>query len=609
MKLNKLFLGLLGLMTITFAACSDDDDYTRATISGNQVYFSNQLPSTQDVLKSANSFTIPVNRQETTEAITVPLKVSGEAISSGIYNVPTSVSFPAGSNTANLVVTYDPERVEYGDYKDIKIELDAENYTTPYGLSAYNFEVGATQWTEWHAYNDDGTADYYYVNLWGGVDEGCKFSVRDNIIEKNLHQFKIDNVMYGIDLVLDYDDKTGIVSFYRSEWTGYTHSSYGNVYIADYNYYWTEVRGQSPTPVYGSFDEKLAIISIPLVYYVDAGYFGQDFEYIYINGVRRADVSCDIAYSGKFFSTSDDPYVCANVTLGKDVTSAMVALVEGELDQETFNSILDGSYQPMQEVTSSCEVRFPADEMEDGLYTFVVVSYIDGEVGEYNYSTFNYQAVASSWESLGIGTYVEDVFVRSFYWDSEAKTFLNPIAYEVEIQENADAPGLYRMVDPYLGLYNDLASYLDGLTYNSSSKNYIQVNAEDPEGVFIDLQPTGLDWDGMFYLYSYAAYYLDAGYGIDAAKEAGRAGKLENGHITFPTDCVLYAWEGDDNFYLGNRRGGFDIALPGAASSNKRVMKAHNLSGINRVSKYGTMYDGKILDTRGPRFVHSKFVR
>ena len=43
MKLNKLFLGLFGLAALTLASCSDDDKYEWATVSGPQVYFTDNL--------------------------------------------------------------------------------------------------------------------------------------------------------------------------------------------------------------------------------------------------------------------------------------------------------------------------------------------------------------------------------------------------------------------------------------------------------------------------------------------------------------------------------------------------------------------------------------
>lgn len=606
MKLNQLFLGLLGLMTVTFVACDDDDDYTRATISGNQVYFSNELPGTQEMSTTANSFTIPVNRQETTEAITVPLQVSGEGVTSGIYSVPTSVSFPAGSNTANLVINYDPAKLEFGDYKNIRIQLGEEGYTTPYGLSVYDFEAGASQWTEWMPYNEEGTADYYYTNFFSGIDEDCDFYVRHNTIVPNEHQFRIDNIMAGVDLILDYDDKTGYVTYFHEGDTKYNHSSYGEVMFADYNYYWTVVRGEDATPVYGSFDEKKGIISIPLCYYVSAGYFGYADEYIYIDGIDRSDATCAVQYGGKLITPDESTWIVANVTLGEDVTSAYVALVPGELEQETFAQIVAGTYTPLQEITASGEVKFNAENYEDGLYTLVVVSMIDGEPQEYDYSTFEFTTTASAWNSLGTGLYTEDAIVE-LYYDEEVGP--QPVTYEVEIEENAETPGLYRLVNPY-----GAAFPLNREGDWDASRNWnIEVNCEDAEGVYIDLQPTGLDWgNGLYYLYSLASYYLDSGYDLSYAKEKGVTGSLVDGHITFPVQTLLQTFEGDETIYYANQQGAFEIVLPSAVEkSHRKAIKGNvrpHKSSLH-ITKDMRIVNDILLNDNSKSFRQSKFIK
>ena len=100
------------MAVVAFTACSDDDDYQWATVSGNQVYFSNQLPASYSISKSANSITVPLNRVKTDEAITVNLSHTDKT---GFFNVPASVSFAQGEAVANITITYDPEAVAYDE--------------------------------------------------------------------------------------------------------------------------------------------------------------------------------------------------------------------------------------------------------------------------------------------------------------------------------------------------------------------------------------------------------------------------------------------------------------------------------------------------------------
>ena len=63
----NLFIALMAVMGFT-ACSSDKDDYEWATVTGNQVYFSNTLPSSINLSKSANTFAIPVSRVDSAAA-------------------------------------------------------------------------------------------------------------------------------------------------------------------------------------------------------------------------------------------------------------------------------------------------------------------------------------------------------------------------------------------------------------------------------------------------------------------------------------------------------------------------------------------------------------
>ena len=138
MKLNKLFLGLLGLTAMVMSSCSDKDDYQWATASGEQVYFSKDLPATQEISFDASSFTIPVSRVNTSSSITVPISIESD---DNFFSAPSSISFAAGEATTNLTISYDPDSLEYDVYKNAKVTIGKE-YSTPYGNETYSFKGG-----------------------------------------------------------------------------------------------------------------------------------------------------------------------------------------------------------------------------------------------------------------------------------------------------------------------------------------------------------------------------------------------------------------------------------------------------------------------------------
>ncbi|MBR1934335.1 MAG: hypothetical protein IJ841_11730 [Prevotella sp.] len=404
------FLALLGITALTLGSCTESYEYDATpAASGSQVYFSNELPSQVEISPDATSFAVAISRVDSTDAITVPLQSTITAGS--IFSVPSQVSFAAGQRTVDIPVSYDPASIEYGRYDTISIAINDASYTTVYGNTATTVIAGVTDWGPWEKWNSAGTATYTYVNLWSGDNPGLPFVYRHNTIHTNLYQFKLSNWGSGVDLVLDYDTETGHVTC--APQFAYAHATYGDVLVADSYYYWFNVRGTDISKMseedYGHFDEENGIITIPLAYYVSAGTFGYDNETVTIDGYLRADVSCDVAYVGKLNAVDGTTYVLADVTLGADVTKANVALIEGDLSQESLNAVIDGSAETLQEVTTSGQVKFAADSLADGSYTFVVVSFLDEEAQNYAEASFKYFAspdAKETWTPVYVGTYV-----------------------------------------------------------------------------------------------------------------------------------------------------------------------------------------------------------
>ena len=114
------------------------------------------------------------------------------------------------------------------------------------------------------------------------------------------------------------------------------------------------------------------------------------------------------------------------------------------------------------------------------------------------------------------------------------------------------------MVDPYgpeFPLYPYASSYEEG--------SYIEIDATDPEGVWIEgWQSTGLDVqnNGLMEVTSMAWYQANKqGATKEDAKEAGLCGVYADGVITFPVDGLLFAI--GDGAYYGNRNGAFALDM------------------------------------------------
>lgn len=180
---------------------------------------------------------------------------------------------------------------------------------------------------------------------------------------------------------------------------------------------------------------------------------------------------------------------------------------------------------------------------------------------EYGLTSYEFKAgVPAPWISLGKGMYRDD-YVTGFFG-------VDNVEYAVEIQENQEKPGLYRLVNPYCASY----PYNDPGDWDDSQNWYIEIDATRPDAVFITQQNTGMEWSyGRFFIWSMADYYMvRQGKTLDEVKEAGYTGTLENGIITFPANSLLISMSeyNEGGFYTCNGSGLFRVVLPGYTAAD-----------------------------------------
>lgn len=150
MKYITKFL-LMGIVAVAglLSACTSSDDFEPGPKdSGAQVYFPNTIPSEFNVGDDESSVTIPVRRVVTDEALTVNILASIEQGQEGILNIPSSVSFEAGSDLANLVITFDRSALVDGTEYKASLLLNDEQNLTQYGNYMIDIKVIPWPWEE-----------------------------------------------------------------------------------------------------------------------------------------------------------------------------------------------------------------------------------------------------------------------------------------------------------------------------------------------------------------------------------------------------------------------------------------------------------------------------
>ncbi|MDR2804249.1 MAG: hypothetical protein LBB85_01190, partial [Dysgonamonadaceae bacterium] len=191
----------------------------------------------------------------------------------------------------------------------------------------------------------------------------------------------------------------------------------------------------------------------------------------------------------------------------------------------------------------------------------------EGYTSPYGLSEYTVKVgIAAPWVSLGKGIFIED-FLTTFYTTEN-------IPYEVEIQENQLQPGFFRLVNAFGEDY----PYNDPGDWDTSKDWYLEIHAEDPTAVYINVQETGMIWSyGMFYVGSLAGYYMARGQTLEEQKAAGNTGTYENGVITFPPNTLLVGMANYNNggLYTANSNGAFTVAMPGVVLADYSIEVAY----------------------------------
>lgn len=190
-----------------------------------------------------------------------------------------------------------------------------------------------------------------------------------------------------------------------------------------------------------------------------------------------------------YFSTANGDY--ENLEEGQTSVSLLLGRLDAK-DELTVNVAHSSEYDAIFNVPST--VTFAAGESTAYLeVTFDIANVekrkeykIDFELDgiqntPYYLGDLSVTMYYNPWEYIGKGIYT-DVFLASIFSD------LDPYSYEVDIQEHPTTKGYYRVVNPYSpNVYPQKIG-----DYDTNKNSYVYINAEDPEGVYVETSNTGL---------------------------------------------------------------------------------------------------------------------
>ena len=556
-KLFKSYIAL-AVLALGFSACTEEVEYTPAEAPTNaQVYFSNTNGAQIDLAQDAKSFDIAVSRVVAGAAASIDVTVTADEAANEIFEFPATVEFADSAATAVYTVAVkEGVTLEYDAYNSITLAFD-EALTTPYGNGSYTFAVGVpAPWGAWKEMK--GT---YNFSLYVSGAYAIPVYYREHMLDATKGQFLLGFTKIGTkeDVIVDYNKETGACQVGIHYFLD--HSSYGPVYLSDMpNYPLTEGLTYDAYPC--TYDAEKGLFSLNLIYFVSealgsagSGYFAKGVETLQLDGYYVPDYSLTMTYRGNYIDETGANNAVISTTKGVDVAQYLMTVISAD---EDANAAIQGMLAGTVACDTLTEAGFYAYPIaESGNYQALAITFdAEGKAVEAFSTDFEFWLAGDSnpWVSLGMATYTEDLVTTFFKVEN--------LSYQVEVRENKDKPGLYRVINPYGAAY----PYNEEGDYDTSKEYFIEIDATDPDGVYIPgLYGTGMNWGyGEFSLTSIAYYYMVAeGATFEEVKDGGYCGILADNVITFPAGGLLISMADyeNGNLYTSNNNGAFKLDM------------------------------------------------
>lgn len=387
--ITRILLMSIVAMAGLLSACTSDDEFEPGPLnSGAQVYFPNTVASQYDVSDTESSVTIPVRRVVTDNAMSMPILANDE---SGIFTIPTSVSFEAGSDLANLVITFDRSALVDGTDYPISLLLNDQENLTDYGN--YMLEITITPWP----WEELGTGKYRDGWL-SDIFEGNQIE-----IDVTIHKHKSKEGIYMVEEMFGWTYLTEFFGATQDEiseqfpytstnitidcsnpsnvkiekqYTGITEviNGYGDFYIA------------SSLP--GTFENGIITFPKEGIEAYLMGYSTSPFTVnstglfrIMLPGAEDVDYTLTVAYGGmKVGADNATTSAVMDFTYGADVTGIHYVIAEGDVTATVADiaaTIANGTAENIYEIedfeVGGEKVSVEAALANAGLYTVVAL--------------------------------------------------------------------------------------------------------------------------------------------------------------------------------------------------------------------------------------------
>ena len=296
-------------------------------------------------------------------------------------------------------------------------------------------------------------------------------------------------------------------------------------------------------------------------------------ELTYEPGEAEQDGCYGVFFPTQTITSEFDPADECKITLTAERTNASGSIVVPVEIEQSEGDVF--SFDPISfddgQTSTTFDVTFPTAEIGKS-YSFTI-SVTSSKYAKVYGTQPTYISASLSrvkWNPVAVLPYSGEGTEGIAQWrDDFFTTFwgVGNVEYDVEIQENENTPGLYRLKNVYGAAY----PYNEEGDWDASQDYWIFINATDPAAVYIETAHTGCNWGyGEFSIGSYAGAYLAQGKTKQEVAEKGYFGTLSNGIIKFPVGTLLISmseYKGGA-WYNANTGGMFRVTLPGGKDAD-----------------------------------------
>lgn len=618
MKFYKILsTALLFPALMAISSCEEEmSNYTPAEpATGAQVYFEGAV-NTNFVVNAVDSvFTVKLTRVQKDSVATIALKAEADSATLTKFSFPSVATFAAGEATTTISCVAKVDSMEFDTPYTVKLCIANEEDATLYGQSFVNLKVTCP--APWKSL---GMGKFSEAFL-GAAGEYSDVEIQQNELAPNqfrvvepyaeiLGDIAVDKYLYFNVLAAGTEFAGNVLDAEYVVFSDYNMGQWNSNYAEDI--YALHPYRMGRTPDKWAFNVVLDYqenglpgeVSLAPIFYLFEQGGGWDKSTantisILFPGYVKADYSSALEFAGLFTKPDGSMFAVGNLALGADAAEVKAIVMPADADAAAVaDAIAAGELEAMDVEAGRIEVPFNAEELGGNNFQIVTVVLFEGAVKSVAAASFEYYGAGNNnpWQSLGTGLYTDDVLLPLFY---EGGT---PATYEVEILEHSENPGLYRIMNPYAKSVHPA-----GDDDYAPEGMFIEVNATDAEGVYIQPQSLGMDWGyGEMQLVTNGYRYFEAN-GFDVVKGAGYLGKVVDGVITFPNfskedgkpsatpgfQALLYM--GESGYYAG-MNGKMEIVLPAAntfarnmaiakANTTKREFAKKSFSGAKATKK------------------------